>query len=116
MNHKKTVSMRKFSLGAAFFMIILSFFVSVAFAIEKEGPKNESVVRHPPEIHGSGKIDRVDKDQIVVDDKMFLLSSGYEKRTADDEALSQEKLSAGMKIAFRLDAKRQIVTIWILKE
>lgn len=91
-------------------------FVLAAFGVataQGNEEKTEAISRKPPEIHGSGIIDRVDKDVIVINDRQFPLSQNYTKRSSADGSISSLSLKKGMDVGYELNKKNEIVTVWI---
>lgn len=86
----------------------------MAFAKDKED-NTEKEFRKTPEIHGSGMIDRVESKLIVIDDRQFPLAENYVKRSSEDESISSVTLKKGMNVAYELNKKKEIVTVWIIK-
>lgn len=87
----------------------------LAFSQEK-GDDDYNEFRRPPEIHGTGFIDRVEKSLIVIGDRQFPLNSDFVIKNSDDESVSSQKLRVGLNVAYELNEGKEIVTVWIIKD
>jgi hypothetical protein len=70
--------------------------------------KNRSV-----KFDGGGRIDRIDRDEIVISDRLFYLASKVRHHSETGRRISAASFKEGKIIRFKLNKKREIVSLWL---
>lgn len=97
-------------------LLVFTFVLLPCMAISQEKVNiEEKEFRKPPQIHGTGTIDRVDKSVIVISDRQFPLAQNVVKRSSADEGVYSEKLKKGMEVGYELNDDKEIVTLWVME-
>ena len=78
---------------------------------EPTGPKH-----YPKRFSGTGHVDRISKDEIVIDDSLFRLSPRVTYSTPEKRHASKAYVKIGSHVGFVTGPdKHEIISIWLLK-
>jgi hypothetical protein len=110
-------------LAVIFFGAGIPFPTGAALAGEKqkqELPKVDGETRlypgYPYRFDGVGMIDRVGEAELVVSDKLLMLSSGVDLHTPGSSHASIGRFAEGDYVGYQLDTDGAIESLWLLKK
>jgi hypothetical protein len=69
---------------------------------------------YPQEFDGLGHIDRIGKNEIVVDDSLHTLASSVTYATATSKHGSSSDFRVGDYVGFVINSEKQITSIWMI--
>ena len=70
---------------------------------------------YPNKFNGMGHIDRISRNEIVIDDSLFSLSPHVTYSTKGKRHASKAWLKVGSFIGYKTDSNNKIVSIWLIK-
>ena len=70
---------------------------------------------YPNGFHGMGHILKITGDEIVVDDKVFALSSDVTYHTLDIENASSGFFQPGKRVGYVFDSEGKIKSLWMIE-
>jgi len=87
--------------------------VSGAESILSEGSPLPS--HYPQRFDGIGRIDRIDRDEIVIDDTLHGLSGDVRYATPESRHGSSAAFKPGRYVGYMENPRRQITSLWLIK-
>ncbi len=89
---------------------------SPAFAGEDVFSEGSAYPEHYPErFSGKGPINRIDRDEIVIGDRLFGLSHGVTYATPTKQHASWREFRPGRYVGYIKDANRRITSLWLIR-
>ena len=70
---------------------------------------------YPGNFDGSGRIDRIAADEVVINDTLFKLSTEVEYHTRTTQNASSAWLKEGQFVGYITSSKREIVSLWLIE-
>ena len=70
--------------------------------------------RNPSEFNGAGRIDRIEGDQLVINDSVKQLSSDVKFYRPGRTPVKRSVFKPGVKVGYVTDARGRIVSLWQL--
>ena len=70
---------------------------------------------YPGNFDGSGRIDRIAADEMVINDTLFRLSTEVEYHTRTTQNASSAWLKEGQFVGYITSSRREIVSLWLIK-
>jgi len=70
---------------------------------------------YPRGFDGYGKIEKIERDRIVIDDTAYKFSPGIKFATPNDRNAGINAFSEGDTVAFLLNKDRQITSLWYIE-
>jgi len=71
---------------------------------------------YPDKFDGTGRIDRIAKDEIVINDCWYGLSPFVEFATPNRKHASRSGFRAGDFVGYIINSKKEIISLWLLKK
>ena len=98
--------------GLALFLVSITFPVVVSYAGEYGFPEY-----YPGSFDGSGRIDRIAADEVVINDVLFKLSPEVEYHTRTTQNASSAWLKKGQIVGYinSSSSRREIVSLWLIE-
>ena len=104
-------------IGVSLFMVILVMVTFSGFGYA-DGPDNGGVTvpqHYPEKFAGVGRIDRMAKNEIVIDDSLYKLSPFATFHTPKRSDVSTAWFRLGNLVGFLTNDEREITSLWLLK-
>lgn len=98
-----------------FFSVCFILWGGVSFAEDDEREPKELPRHYPMELTGTGKIDRIATDEIVIDDRLYGLSSNTTYNIPTHNNVSKANFRVGQFVGYITDGNRQIISIWLIE-
>jgi hypothetical protein len=98
-----------------FFSVCSLLLVGLSFAADDETESNELPRHYPLEFTGTGRIDRIAQDEIVIDDRLYGLSSHTSYNIPTRNNVSRSNFHVGQIVGFITDGSRQIISLWLIE-
>jgi hypothetical protein len=70
---------------------------------------------YPQRFDGMGRIDRIDRDEIVIDDTLHGLSPDIRYGTPEGRHGSSAAFKPGRYVGYMQNSRRQITSLWLIK-
>jgi len=86
----------------------LRFVVPHAWAAEEKAPIGV-------QLNGTGRIDSIEKDHVVIDDRLIRLSPRVKFYTARRTMTTRASLSEGSYIGYVTNTKGEIIAVWLIR-
>ena len=96
--------------GLALFLLSITFPVVVCYAGEYGFPEY-----YPGNFDGSGLINRIAADEVVINDTLFKLSTEVEYHTRTTQNASSAWLKEGQFVGYITSSRREIVSLWLIE-
>jgi hypothetical protein len=81
-----------------------------------EGEKARALPKHyPDKFDGTGRIDRITVDQIVINDTLYRLSPYAEFATPTRKHASISSFRVGNRVGYITNEKREIISLWLIE-
>lgn len=98
--------------GLALFLVTITFPVAVSYAGEYGFPEY-----YPGNFDGSGRINRIAADEVVINDILFKLSPEVEYHTRTTQNASSAWLKKGQIVGYinSSSSRREIVSLWLIE-
>lgn len=71
---------------------------------------------YPKKFSGTGWIDRIGENEIVINDFLHMLSSHVRYGSLKERSHSKSSLRQGMAVGYILNKRGEIVSLWLLEE
>ena len=99
-------------MGLALFLVSITFPVAVSYAGEYGFPEY-----YPGNFDGSGRINRIAADEVVINDILFKLSPEVEYHTRTTQNASSAWLKKGQIVGYisSSSSRREIVSLWLIE-
>ena len=93
------------------------FLVSVAVPVTVSCAQRESDFPeyYPPSFDRTGRIDRISRDDVVINDCLFKLSPDVEYHTQSIENASSAWFKEGKLVGYITSSRRVIVSLWLIE-
>jgi hypothetical protein len=102
-------------IGVAFLSLGLLLPVPATYA-EGQGEKARALPEHYPDrFDGTGRIDRLTVDQIVIDDTLYRLSPYAEFATPTRKQVLRSSLHVGNRVGYLTNEKHEIISLWLIE-
>lgn len=103
--------MRGFILVLALGWVVIWAWSGPVMASEPGGPPDY----YPQKYDGAGRIDRLDGDEIVIDDGLLMLTSHSRFATPSSRYAGRGSFRVGSFVGYLLDSDRKVQSLWLLK-
>ena len=103
--------MRGFILVLALGWVMMWAWSSPGMASEPGGPPDY----YPQKYDGAGRIDRLDGEEIVIDDGLLMLTSHSRFATPSSRYAGRGSFRVGSFVGYLLDSDRKVQSLWLLK-
>ena len=70
---------------------------------------------YPNEFDGFGRVDRIEGDEIVINDRLLRLSSRYTFSTKRSQRAAREILKAGDMVGFTIGSDGLVAALWLIE-
>jgi hypothetical protein len=101
----------RFVLVLALFLLAIWVWVNPAMASEPGGPPDY----YPQKYDGAGRIDRLDGEEIVIDDGLLKLTSHSRFATPSSRHAGRGSFRVGSFVGYLLDSDGNVQSLWLLK-
>ena len=102
-------------IGLAFLFVGLWLPVPATYA-QEHGEKARALPEHyPDKFNGTGRIDRITVDQIVINDTLYRLSPNAEFATPTRKHASTSSFRVGNRVGYITNENREIISLWLIK-
>ena len=105
----------RIGLGLLLSLVLIALYSGIGHTQEPLGEGNWPA-HYPIKFDGRGHIDRLAKDQIVVDDSLHYLSSDVKCGTPTGGNVSIAEFSVGDRVGYKTDAEHKITSLWLLEK
>ena len=110
-------SMTHIAIGVcvALFLVTVALPAGVSHALQ--GFKEGSVIpgHYPDEFDQVGRVDRIELDEVVINDCLFKLSLDVKYHTPSIENASSAWFKEGQFVGYITNSRREIVSLWLIK-
>lgn len=97
-------------LGGILLTVLLMLYAFSVSAEEKRGERNKSM-------NGTGRVDMVSNDRVVIDDNLLYLDPGHTvKEMVEEDKYISTSLTKGMYVRFRTNSDGKVVSILVLEK
>jgi hypothetical protein len=85
-----------------------------SLAQRKYRPEMVLPSHYPSEFDGFGRVDRIEGDEIVINDRLLRLSPRFTFSTKTSQRAAREILKVGDMVGFKKGSDGQVVSIWFI--
>jgi hypothetical protein len=103
-------------LGLVLGLLLVVTLPDVGYGRERKEWSGVVPKHYPKGFSGMGYIDRIEDNEIVVDDVLFRLSTGVSYHTPKIGKASRGWFSVGKRVGFITNSKREIISLWLIVE
>ncbi|MDY6838020.1 MAG: hypothetical protein SWH78_08605 [Thermodesulfobacteriota bacterium] len=101
-------------LGLILGLVVMAPYSGPGYGAEYLGEERVLPSHYPKKFNGLGHIDRIGKNEIVVDDSLHTLASHVTYATATSAHGSSGDLRVGDHVGFVTNAEKEITAIWMI--
>jgi hypothetical protein len=104
-------------ISAALALFIAGVAISPGLSYAGDRVKPEMVLPkgYPDGFHAWGRIDRIGKERVVIDDELFVLSSGVTYNTPTTLNASKAYFTPGALVGVVTNSKFEVLSLWLLE-
>lgn len=105
----------KIALGLALGLLLMASFATVGYSREL-GSKEIALPKHYPKYFtGIGCIDRISRNEIVIDDSLYRLAPHVTYHIPTRKNASSAWFRAKESVGFVTNSKREIISLWLIE-
>jgi hypothetical protein len=99
-----------------FFSIFSLLLGGIGFPADDEKESKELPRHYPLEFTGTGRIDRMAQDEIVIDDRLYGLSPHTTYNIPTHNNVSRSNFRVGQFVGYITEGNRQIISLWLIEQ
>ncbi len=105
----------RIGLGLALGVLLMASFAAVGYPKERGRGEIALPTHYPQQFTGIGRIDRITRNEIVIDDSLYKFVSNVTYHIPTRSNASSAWFRSGELVGFVTNAKREIVSLWLIE-
>ena len=102
-------------IGLALFILVMAIPSGLSYAQGRVKPEMVLPKHYPNGFHGFGRIDRIGRDEMVIDDMYFRLSPSVQYHTPTSKNVSPAFFKKGDLVGYLTISEKEITSLWLLE-